>query len=1199
MYHRFLNRAGRGILGGLAFLVSLLVGQTVYAADDTISQVPLYLSTSTVYPNVMFVLDDSGSMQWEFMPDQTMFFTTYTFPRPSAIYGSSDVYTSQVPDFNDSNLHNVFSRSPQNNAVFYNPDVDYRSWATHTDTPMANASPTAAPYNPADLTRGTMNLTAQQTQSAYWFRNITNLNQGQAFYTCGPPCNQSFWPMTFYMYKGVGDRVNPASYVKYQIRGTNAFRRDLAGGSETSVSSFVWPSGKARTVLQERQNFANWFTYYRSRILSARAGIGQAFSQQDDNMRVGFGAINNGSSTIDGVANTPAIVRGVRQFEGANRQGFFSDLYEHPIGTSGTPLRRALQAAGQYYSRSDNRGPWGNSPGVNDSTPHLECRSSYTILMTDGFWNGSNPNPSVSNADNASGPTIAGPGTQSYQYTPADPYRDEHSDTLADVAMHYWKRDLRTIPNRVPTTSQNEAFWQHMVTFGVGLGVEGSVDVDDAWAAAANGDAIVWPDPYTTNVGKLDDLLHAGLNSRGGFFSAQDPETFAEELSGVLQEIGSRQNAAVAVATNSTRVQEETLAVQARFDSENWTGELIGARLGPDGKQEAELWRATDPGKIPAHGSRSIFTFDDVADAVRPFLAGSLSTAMKEQLVDATHLDFANEVVRLVNYLRGDVSNEQRNGGGYRNRESLLGDILNSDPAVSAQRNYGWFDIPAADGGGYTGNGSYGDYLNNIKPNRETTVYVGANDGMLHAFREDGREFFGYIPQAVFSNLPELADPDYTHLYYVDGSPVIGDAYNGGWKTVLVGTTGAGGKGVFAIDVSNAPNLNASSVLWDISDGSGSDFEDDLGHTLGTPLIDRLEDGTWVAIFANGYNSNDKKAVLYVVDLFSGQLIQKLDTLAGSDANPNGLSSPFVVPDLTGQYAKFVFAGDLHGNMWKFILPTTVSGTDGEVAFSGDPLFTTRTPGNNYTTQSITAAPDVSYHPNGGYLVLFGTGRFFSPNDQFQASPPVDTFYGIRDNGAPVTLGNNVNSRTTVLQEQTISNAREVTANGTTREIRDISTTAMDWASKDGWFIDLRVGTNAADARGERVVKKPITTLGRVFFATYEPSDDPCVPDGVSRLYQVGALSGGAMLSLPEQFQENGEDACPAGGHCGGIELAAGAPLSPPVVTTERLRTNPDGTVTRTGDQTLSILLPDGEVIDSLEVARIRTGRLRWRQLIP
>lgn len=1076
------------LLSGLAsILLGATSGWSVTAhADLSISDVPLYLAAN-VEPNIMFTLDDSGSMQWEFMPGDNFRYTIYLFPVPSSLYGDT-IYANQIPTFKDDNVHNLYARSPENNKVFYNPDITYEPWAKSDNTLWTDANPTAAYYNPSNTSAGTIDLTSQQTESACWFTHTSSLSSAY-----GDPCSGShtYWPITYYLYNS-GSKLLPGSYTKVQIT-----------SSTPAGATFTSPSGIVRTRDQEIQNFANWFQYYRSRISMARAAVGRAFAEQGESMRVGFAAINQGSTSVDG-ESTSVVVRGVRPFTygSTDRSGFFDELYTHPIGNAGTPLRRALNTVGKYFERTSNRGPWGNTPGTDDSTAHMECRQSYNILMTDGYWNGPNPwSTSASdpgNVDNSTGPTIARPGDTDYQYTPENPYKDSYSLTLADVAMKYWYRDLRTdLANKVPKNGSDPAVWQHLVNFTVGLGVTGTLDPDTDLPSLTSG-TISWPNPGGTadSPEKLDDLWHAAVNSRGGYFSATDPETFAIALGKTLASIAARaESSASSVAANSTRLDTDTLVYQARFDSTDWSGELFAYTLDPtDGSiVTPPKW---DAGQlIPAAAMRNIFTLNDTTGNGVTFVSGSLSAGQMAELnkdIDGTVDGLGSQRVA---WLRGDSSAEERSGGPFRDRvQTVLGDIINSDPFYAGRQDFGYSVLAAPEGTAYTTFRSSSAYTT-----RPDMLYVGANDGMLHGFNATtGVESFAYVPATLYPKLTDLTSPKYDHQYYVDGSPRVGDAYidvgsGNEWRSVLVGSTGAGGRSVFALDVTDPASFSAGDVLWELSNS-------ELGYSIGQPTIARVKAGDrWVAIFGNGYNSASHKAQLFVVDLATGAVVKTFDTGIGSSASPNGLATPVPV-DIDGdRVSDAVYAGDLHGNLWKFDLSNS-DVTKWNIAYkSGStpiPLFTAKDSAD--AVQPITVRPTVGRHPSGGVMVYFGTGKYFEVGDGVvPASPQVQTFYGIRDNGSDVAGRSS-------LQAQTILWQGSQTFDSNTAEVRAVSNNTVDYASEDGWYLDLVYGS----ADSERVVSSALLRHGRVIFTTLIPSGNACDAGGSSWLMELDAVSG-------------------------------------------------------------------------------------------
>lgn len=1079
------------------------------SAPFNIAPVPLYLG-GTLEPNILFVLDDSGSMQWEAMPDEIQSSTSYLFPMPNNLYGGS-TYDKRIPSFEDTNGYNLRLRSSHTNKTFYNPAIIYSPWVESDGTPMPNANATAAYFNPMITGLGTYNLTVEQTFNR-WRRRIAGT------WSSENDTNRDYWPTTFYVYKGTGDTWLPASYVKYQIRGTNGYTQNLAGGTETSVASFSWTNADGdtitRTVAQERQNFANWFQYYRSRILASRAGIGMAFAAQPEGtMRVGFGTINKGSTTIDGVA-TGTVRKGLRLFEGSDRSDFFDDLYTVNIPAAGTPLRRSLNEAGRYFERTDDRGPWSTTPGSTGGTD-LSCRLSYTILMTDGYWTNDTASQAATaaareNVDGTGGPSQTGPDGQAFTYAATSPFTDGHSNTLADVAMYYWKRDLRTdLENRVPTSSINPAFWQHMVTIGVGLGVSGTVDKDNAFAAITSGATINWPNPASTNAGRIDDLLHAGVNSRGDFHSAQDPDEFSKAISDSLATIGDRQGSATALAANSTSVEGDTLIYQAKYDSGDWTGQFLafGFDLATGLLNTTPAWNAAD--LIPAHNSRNIFTWrpDTTPPSGAEFVWTGLSTVQQAILNDGTAAATPNALVR---YLRGDTSNEGAAGLAYRARNSKLGDIVNSNPAFVGTQNFNYANaaiLTTTERASYNTRRSSPAYQG-----RPTMAYVGANDGMLHAFdASTGVERFAYIPNAIIGKLPDLAKVDYTHHFLVDGPVAHGEALFGTqWRSVVVGSTGAGGRAYFALEVENPTTFSESNVLWEFTHA-------ELGYTLREASIGITESSDWVAIFGNGVNSDSHRAQLFIVDVRTGALLSKIDTQVGSLANPNGLISTSAVDSDGNGAIDLVYAGDMQGNLWKFDLSSgTVSNWDIAYKTAGTPkpLFKATAPGG--AIQAIMAKPAVVKHPTKGLMIYFGTGQFFEAGDQGRMD--VNSLYGVIDEcvtntsglcGSATGAAKLVKSQ---LQQQQIVHEwyefdfEDDDGNPFPNDVRMMSNDSVDPA-KSGFYIDLI--SPVFGVQGERIMAEARPFLDRVRFVSATPDDDPCSYGGSSWIMELAPFSGG------------------------------------------------------------------------------------------
>jgi type IV pilus assembly protein PilY1 len=1036
------------------------------AAEFNVSQVPLYLG-GTIEPNLMYIHDDSGSMYWSFMPDET--------------YGS---FLQQR------------ARSSHFNKVYYDPAVVYPPPLNDSGASLGNASFTAAWFDGYQL-----DSSGAHTSSVV---DLSTNFQATWYYTgwidavTGPQASARY-----FVFNGANVGCDVATL------NDACFTRVIVGATSGPGTSDLNGDGKIDDAdKDERQNFANWYSYYRTRNYAAKAGVSRAFATLGSGIRIGYGRINKSTAaTVDG-KSLSTIERGVRTFSGTDRKAFFDWLFGLQP-TAATPLRRALDASGQYFENDSSIGPWSTTPGTSGGT-NLSCRHSYTILMTDGYWNDAEAATAAAreNVDGTAGPTVTAADGKSSSYAAVSPFTDSYSNTLADIAMHYWKRDLRTdMANRVPVSVLDPAFWQHMVTFGIGLGVEGAVDPDEAFASIGTDKTITWPNGASSQV---DDLLHASVNGRGAFFSAKNPNEFASALSSTLAKIADRTSSSSAVATNSNRLSSGSLIYQVTFESAGWTGEISAFKLDTRTGDPANTATWTASSLLPSASKRNILTW-------RPDLSPAEGTNFNwSDISAAQRTALTSEDV--LNWLRGDQSKEKSFGGPLRNRSKVLGDIINSDPYFVGNEDYGY--------------GSSGMLSTDIRAayvtrkfstafkGRKKMLYVGANDGMLHGFNaETGVEEFAYVPNVVgYGNLFSLSQPAYTHRYLVDGPPRAADAHIRGrgesspsWKTVLVGSTGAGGKGYFALDVDNPGAMDKTKVLWEFSHA-------ELGLAIGQAAIVLGENGQWLAIFGNGYNSTSGKAQLFIVDLETGALVKTIDTGVGCvpvksgacTTDPNGLATPLAIDTDQNGAVDLVYAGDMYGNMWKFNLSGENVSSWG-IPFSdkgvSKPLFSA-TYGS--ARQPITAKPQASRNRSGGVIVYFGTGQFFEVGDQGDTSE--QTFYGIIDKCGRETSGECAKAtggahvlRSTLLQ-QTIDVEKNGTFDEVTWDARVLSNNKMTDAHK-GFYIDLI--SPALGKQGERVVSAPLVWDDRVIFVTQIPDPDPCAYGGESWIMEIDPKAGG------------------------------------------------------------------------------------------
>ncbi|MCQ8105216.1 PilC/PilY family type IV pilus protein [Methylomonas sp. SURF-2] len=655
------------------------------------------------------------------------------------------------------------------------------------------------------------------------------------------------------------------------------------------------------------------------------------------------------------------------------------------------------------------------------------------------------------------------------------------------------------------------------------------------------------------------DKDNNGLPDR--YFFATNPAELATSLGNAMADVIATAGSSASVATNSTRLDTNTVIYQAKFNSSDWTGQLLAFTVNANGSiATLPSWDAGQKVTTQGADGRSIFSYNPTATTRGIAFAHSNLNTAQQGLINEAQL----------NYIRGDQSNEQP-GGTFRKRSgtnALLGDLINSDPWFIGRNDFGYGLLAGTEGS------SYLDYRASTGYQARTPlVAVGGNDGMLHVFNANisgtgaGQEVFAYVPHTLLSKLPALTLPSYNnsgnHQYYVDGSPIAADAYfdtNADtvkeWRTALVGTLAAGGKGVFALDVTflNTSNVaetafSGQRVLWEINNQSApvaTDLTDDLsgnpkrygftnhlGHTYGQASIVRMANGEFAAVFGNGYNSVNHKAVLYIVNIGTGALIKSITTGEGDSGNPNGLSTPIAI-DINGdRIVDAIYAGDLRGNMWKFDVSNSNPGS-WDVAFkSGStpkPLFTAKNASNQ--TQPITAKPQVGKHPNGGVMVYFGTGKFFEVGDNSAASPQTQSFYGIRDtcvkaagdtsncSGSDPAISTGSN-RDTNLQKQSIiaeGSFGDFDVRVTSAAVTNKTTF---YSNKKGWYMDLLTPPLPGTGVGERIVSQALLRAGRIIFVTIIPETGQCSFGGTSWLMEMEALTGNRLDLTP--FDLNGD----------------------------------------------------------------------------
>jgi type IV pilus assembly protein PilY1 len=1036
-------------------LGTLLTGPAAQATD--IAELPLKASV-LARPNVIFGMDDSGSMDWEVLLDtnsgllywngttgwdsstgkplrtSSMTAYAYLFPVGTAtggqIYAHNSIYGQAVPPTNQF----AWLRSPRFNPLYYDTTVTYKPWApAYHDSAVQNyadASTTAALSHPAYTSGPTLDLTdnwnsadANWTTNGYRFyvqagmvlpvgtrvsaesptSNVCNGGGGQTLtapvtVAAGRACWASipYFPATFWHAQactvGPDCVLGPdgtTTLQRYEIRDGNSF-----------------PSG--RSYANEIQNFANWFSYYRKRKLMLAGSMGEVLEDLTG-LRIGLMPFTDAS------AETPTVTMYDTDNPNAASNGrrVAGRFYKNSMAAEGTPTHATVRHIAKQFNE-------------NTSIVEYACQRNSMFIVTDGFSNTASITPPA--WDGGKSADTWGAGT---------PYQTTATGTLADLALRYYTNRLRTdLPSgKVPASSSDAPNADrntdlHINTYAISLGVRGSL-----WPTEV--DPFVTPPTWTTPVADdpslIDDQWHATINGRGLMFLATNPAETSAGIRAVLEDIVSQRGAQGGVAVSTVNLSRgDNRAYFGTYNPSGWQGDItahpIDAATG-EVDPDTTLWSAGSV--LLARDWTTRVIASATASGGVAFTAANVGATVNPSGAYGSDTD-------VVNYLRGDRTHE---GTQFRIRQSLIGAVINSEPAV--QRS-------------------------------ASVIYVQSGEGMLHAIdtatASAGTELWAFVPPGVLPRIGQTVPRSYIFRTQLDGSPTLG-TYAGG--TLLVAGMGVAGRGFYALDVSSPRGLDeaglASKYKWQFPAAGDGATAAKVGQSMGRARIVKTGSDGHVVLVTSGYNNDDGRGRLWMLDAGTGTVIHEFDTGVGSSTVDAGLAQVVGFGESNGT-VRYVYGGDLLGNVWRF-----------DLQGKGTPHLLATLKDGGGVAQPVTAAPELTMI-DGKRVVIVGTGRLLDIADF--GSTRTQTLYAIAD-------GTTLTSPRTSLVEQVYDPAA-------TEPEDAITGNPVDWSTDRGWYVDL--------PEGEQLNTTPTIAYGAVAVVSNENGGTDCTAS--SRLYVLDVKSG-------------------------------------------------------------------------------------------
>ncbi len=1047
-----------------AALAGLLFGVASHAAPTPLAELPLKASV-LAKPNVIFGMDDSGSMDWDVLLDTSsgvvywdgassfdsttgrplrtsgMVPYVYLFPvgtaSGGAIYNFNSWYGQAVPP----TTQFAWVRSKKFNPLYYDSTVTYPAWSPAylggASVSYANAPTTAAPSHPAVAGAQTLDISANWSSA-----NANFSNNGFRFYVqagmtlpagtvvnstaadgTGVPCGGATQTLTASQMVAAGWACwasipyYPASFWNAETCAANGTTCVTAPDGTTTLKLYeikpsitTYPSG--RTHANELQNFANWFTYYRKRKLMMAGAMGRVLENLTG-LRLSVMPFNQSPTlTMYDADSTTAS---------SNRRVVAGQFYLNAMSAAGTPTHATMKRIGTQFE-------------TNTSIVQYACQRNSMFILTDGFAN--------SHSETA-------PSYNAATYGAGAPYATTATNSLADFALAYYTNQLRAdLPagrvslgsaTRVPPLTNTNL---HITTYGLTLGARGTLFPAPADPATINvwANPVVWPTPVGDDPTMLDDLWHATVNGRGRMYMGNDVEALRINVQSAFNDILDQEAAQGGVAVSAVNLdRSDSQAYLGVYNPRGWSGDL---KANPIDVTTAAVsatsnWSAATVLAARSWSTRIIFSSSGSTGV--DFNAANVGAT-----VNPAPASYTNSAV--VDYLRGDRSAE---GTTFRTRASLIGPVVNAEPLLARE---------------------------------EQMVYLASGDGMLHAFDTvTGAEQWAYAPPDSLAAIGKSAERAWVYQTLLDATPTYAKLSTG--VKLLTGGLGAAGRSYYALDVSTPRNLNttqaAAQFRWVFPTASDTTNQGLMGYTVGRPVVAKMAGNVDVVLVTSGYDNaqtlGDGRGRLWVLNASTGAVIKSFRT-TGSVGSESGLAHVAAFKEADGT-ARYVYGGDLLGNLWKFDLNTTS-------AIDIDATLVATFKDSSGNRQPVTSTPELTM-VSGQRVVLVGTGRLLDISDFGTSS--TQTFYAITD-GATLS-----NARSSMVQQVY------------TRATDTITSNPVNWSSSRGWYVDLPAGEQAST--------DPIVAYGAVAFVTNVNGSTDCTQS--SRLYLLNIGTGSQVSTSP------------------------------------------------------------------------------------